>query len=299
MKIVQSLWVKPSLGNKNVNSSDRNKGGWLDKKYHYMSWALSCLQFRKYYDEVELVTDSLGYDLLINKLELPYTKINVCLDDLNGYHNDLWALGKIHAYSLQNEPFIHADGDVFIFKKFEKDFENSPLIAQNIEKGFVFYDDIFTKIKKNFDYMPDVLIKSKKKSNKIIAANAGLLGGTDINFFKDYAKEAFKFIDNNISGISNLDKLDVGMVNIIYEQFFFHALAEKNQIDINYYLSDVNHTYDGLADFVSLPSKGNFIHALGYYKRLKHTEDALAFRLQNDYPEYYYKILNLLRTNQI
>lgn len=38
-----------------------------------MSWALSCLQLKQSYDKVELVTDSEGAELLINKLHLPYT----------------------------------------------------------------------------------------------------------------------------------------------------------------------------------------------------------------------------------
>jgi len=76
------------------------RGGWSDKKYNYMSWAFSCLQFKKYYSEVELITDKLGKELLIDKLELPYTSVKVELDQLNSYHSDLWALGKIVKYNL-------------------------------------------------------------------------------------------------------------------------------------------------------------------------------------------------------
>src|ERR1700730_5036463 len=129
MKIIQSFWSKPSR----EISSDKSMGGWLEKKNNYMSWALSCLQFRSFYDEVELVTDRYGYDLLINQLELPYTNVKIVLDDLNDFHSDLWALGKIYAYSLQDEPFIHADGDIYIWEKFSDKIENAELVAQNIE----------------------------------------------------------------------------------------------------------------------------------------------------------------------
>ncbi|OXG09134.1 hypothetical protein BC749_10348 [Flavobacterium araucananum] len=296
MKIVQSLWIKPSLKKENVNVSDRNKGGWFDKKYNYMSWALSCLQFKKYYDKVELVTDALGYDLLINKLELPYTKVDVSLDVLNDYHPDLWALGKIYAYSIQDEPFIHADGDIFIYKKFEESFEKSALISQNLEKGFDYYDQVFTSIKENFDYVPDYLYESQSKNNQIIAVNAGLLGGSSLDFMKEYTAEAFRFVDNNTA---NLDKINIGMFNTVFEQFLFHSIAEKKEIDVSYYLSNVNHVFDGLADFTALPNKGAYIHTVGIYKRVKYICDLLAHRLLTDYPEYYYKIMTLIRTNQI
>lgn len=59
-KIVQSYWSKAY---KNFPNS-----GWAFKETHYMSWGLSCLQLKQFYDEVELITDSEGADLLINKL---------------------------------------------------------------------------------------------------------------------------------------------------------------------------------------------------------------------------------------
>lgn len=296
MKIVQSYWSKPSLKKENLNFSDRNKGGWVDKKYNYMSWALSCLQFKKYYKEVELVTDALGYDLLINKLELPYTSVKVVLDDLNNYDSDLWALGKIYAYSIQEAPFIHADGDIFIYEKFGEKFEKSELIAQNIENGFNYYENVFKNIEDKFVYIPKVLKESQNLNHKIVAVNAGLLGGTNVNFIKSYTKEAFRFVDNNLD---SLEKINVGMFNTIYEQFLFHALAEKKEIGIDYYLQEVNHAFDELAEFTGLPGKTHYIHTVGSYKRFKYVGEALADRLLLDYPDYYYKILNLLRTNQI
>ena len=74
-----------------------------------MSWALSCLQLKHFYDEIELVTDSEGADLLINKLHLPYTSCLTILDKLKNENPAIWALGKIAAYEVQREPFIHVE----------------------------------------------------------------------------------------------------------------------------------------------------------------------------------------------
>jgi hypothetical protein len=68
MKIVHSFWSKPGQS-KIKTEFGRSDGGWLDRKYYYMSWALSCLLFRKLYDKVELVTDKAGEDLLVQKLD--------------------------------------------------------------------------------------------------------------------------------------------------------------------------------------------------------------------------------------
>ena len=153
MKIVHSFWSKPCT----VKGHNQFDGGWLHKQYNYMSWALSCLQFRKYYDKVELVTDKKGKEIFIDQLKLPYTKVEVVLDDLNDYHPQLWALGKIYCYEMQNEPFIHADGDVFVWERFDKTFEEAPLVAQHLEVGFNYYYRLLNQIKEHFEYISSFL----------------------------------------------------------------------------------------------------------------------------------------------
>ncbi len=63
-KIIHSFWSKPTMNSQAVLSKagtmDRKAGGWVDKKYSFMSWALSCLSIKKHYPEIELVTDALG-----------------------------------------------------------------------------------------------------------------------------------------------------------------------------------------------------------------------------------------------
>ena len=106
MKIIQSFWT----GDRDALHSSY---GWLTPMDHYLSWILSCNQLRKQYDQVCLVTDQQGYEILVEGLSLPYTEVKICLDTLNGYNPNLWALAKIKAYSIQKEPFVHVDGDVF------------------------------------------------------------------------------------------------------------------------------------------------------------------------------------------
>jgi hypothetical protein len=291
MKIVQSYWSKPTLKKTNLNSSDRNSGGWLNRKTNYMSWALSCLQFRKYYDEVELVTDKLGYELLISKLGLPYTGVKVILDDLNDYHPDLWALGKIYAYSVQDSPFIHADGDVYIWGKLFSGVAKSPLFAQNVERFEDFYKPIYFSLVKNFQYIPPVLLDFESRSGST-AINAGVIGGYDIDFFKEYTKGAFEFVDRNLN---YLHKVNIGKFNPIFEQSYFYALADQKGNHIEYLFNDQkNNSFDGMADFTGVPQKVKFIHTMAGYKKLRNIEVQLRDRLQIDHPEYYYRINRLL-----
>jgi hypothetical protein len=82
MKIVQTLWTKPIFNNDSSDIRHRFNGGWLSWKYYYFAWALSCLRFREYYKEVELVTDNLGKKILVDGIGLPYTSVKVELDCL-------------------------------------------------------------------------------------------------------------------------------------------------------------------------------------------------------------------------
>ena len=148
---------------------------------HYLSWILSCNQLCKFYDDVTLVTDRAGYDMLIEKLRLPYTDVIVCLDELNKYNPNLWALAKIKAYSIMDEPFIHVDGDVFIWEGIEAPLQGNELIAQNREITTDYYRSMWKGIRPSLSYIPDALIAFDESRNNA-AYNMGIFGGSDIAF---------------------------------------------------------------------------------------------------------------------
>jgi hypothetical protein len=300
MKIVQSLWSKPGKKNGQVSIPDRNSCGWADRKYNYFSWVLSCLQFKKFYDEVELVTDKEGYDLLINKMELPYTSVKVVLDDLNHYHGDLWALGKIYTYSIQDKPFIHADGDVLIWQKFSNELEQSPLLCQSKEEGIHFnrtYSTIFLSMMQHFNFYPSVLDRSIAKNNGIRAVNAGIIGGCNLDFYKEYTTQAFEFVNRNIDRLS---KVDISVSNIVFEQFLFCALAEENKQTVNFFNPNTNVLLNDFADYTGVPKRIQYVHLPGQkLKQQRHLVNSMEYRLLKDHPDYYYKTMNLIRTNQI
>jgi len=296
MKVIQSLWTKPLIKTTNQYINDRSDGGWKSRKYHFISLALSCLQLRKFYNNVELVTDKLGYEILIKLLKLPYTKVVVALDDLNNYHSDLWSLGKIYTYSLQQTPFIHIDGDVYIWQKLNHQFSQSSLLAQNEEIKFDYYSSIYDSAVRHLPFIPHVLIKSVNRNGGIIGVNAGVLGGSNIEFLSLYAKEAFDFINKNYSF---LNRIDIGLFNNVVEQFLFHALASNFNYKIDYLLKNVNNRYDGICDLTGDANDREYVHALGINKKKNIVNSIIEYRLQVDYPEYYYRIINLLFTSQI
>ncbi len=292
-KIVQTLWTKPIYDDPNVDVQNRFNGGWNSKKYYFMNWALSCLQLRKFYNDVELLTDERGKHLLIDCLNLPYTNVRVELDCLNHYHTMLWTLPKIYSYKIQNEPFIHADGDVIIWERFNDNIETAQLCSQQLvmdhKPQYFVLDEIFD----NFNYIPECIKKDKDENTTLCISNAGILGGTNLDFFKEYVDQSFEFVDKNLS---NLYKLKSGIFGMIFEEYLFYCLAKEKGIDITYLLEPIGDDFQGtkLVDFESVPYKVKYIHPVGAYKRNPDIAESLSNTLLRFYPEWYYGILELL-----
>jgi len=64
MNVIQTLWTH------NSSNYVSEKSGWLSSEYNLMSWALSCLQLRQFYNQVTLYADSVAAKLLIDEMEL-------------------------------------------------------------------------------------------------------------------------------------------------------------------------------------------------------------------------------------
>ena len=295
MKIVQTFWS----GGREYDQVLKNAGGWLATEYHWQSWALSCLQLINYYEDVELITDEVGKRVLIDLFELPYTSVRVELDCLNAYPPDLWALAKIHSYGLQEGPFLHVDGDVYIWEPFNTKLLESQLIAQNVEINFPFYYEPLFFIQTHCQQIPNCIAKKKSQSEPLYACNAGVIGGNDIGLFKRYAYLARTLVD------SNMELLTSGLpnhFNICLEQFLYYALAYDKGIPIQYLIdtySNFDPTYPGLADFDEVPYNTKFIHAMHDYKRNQDVCWHLSYRLRQDHPEFYYLILSLCKKADI
>ena len=252
-----------------------------------MAISLSCLSISKYY-EVELVTDSFGKSLLVDELNLPYTTVITVLDELETYDNGLWALGKLKAYSVQDRPFIHIDNDIFIWNSFPSKITSGKLIAQNLEgTKNEYYNQICRSLVDNSFQIPNYLNDyiENNENERVCAYNAGILGGSEISFFKEYTETAFNIINNNIE---RLHLIDVGLFNIFFEQSLFYVLSKKRNIQIETLITESDLPYIPF-DFDSIPNKW-FIHTLGNTKKHEIVNEQVYLRLLKEHPKFYYQV---------
>ncbi len=235
-----------------------------------MSWALSCLTLRRHYDEVALYTDSAGKHVLIDLLHLPYTEVNVIFDGFKCLPRH-WALAKVYTYSLQERPFIHVDGDVYLPNGIPDKVAESPLIAQNREVGTSYYRDMMERVIHNPNIkLPECIVKTIEE-DALSSYNMGVFGGNDLEFIRRYCEEVFSFLKANKLNDANSVNKDIEC-NIFFEQIVLAALADIESIDVGYIvdrlLPDEGYSVEDFCDFDHF-DQSSILHLLGGHKRNK------------------------------
>ena len=292
MKMIQTFYLDVS---KNITKTSM---GWNLPFYNVISWSLSCLQLHKYYDDVALYTTTNSAKFFNDILQLPYKNIYTSHDDFIMYHHDLWALPKIYTYSLQEEPFLHLDGDVFIFKLFSNTFLNKSLIAQNVEEATEYYTSTQKDLIKYFSYFPISVKKDFKKNTPVKAINAGIIGGSDIEFIQQFAITAFKYVKRNKM---HLNKINTERFNVFFEQHLFLTMAEEKNKKISYLFNEKinDNEYQNIGNLNEVPCHRNYIHLLGHFKRDEKTCLSMTLKFQELYPDYFYKIIKYFHDNHL
>jgi Family of unknown function (DUF6734) len=296
MKIIQSLWSRPFLKNNDDPIIGRFNGGWLNYELNFLSWTLSCLTLIKNYKHVVLYTDKVGKEILIDLLKLPYSKCIVALDDINDYDDNLWALGKLYTYYLQKEPFLHVDGDFYIWNKFPDRIMHSELIAQSKENNVEFYQKFINEALQNLSNIPFEIIKYSTLETNIGGSNAGIIGGKNIEFLHNYATQAIDFVDTNKD---NLEKINKSNFNIFYEQYLFKCMAKSQNVNISYLINNVSENFQELTRFQSHPNDHKYIHMVGYAKKQSILSEQMLIRLKMEFPVYYSRTCNLIKSKHV
>ncbi len=279
MKLIHSFWTYP-IRSKKDDKRNRLAGGWPHTRYHYLSWILSCLLAKKHYGKIDLYTDNYGKELLVDDLELPYSKIHVALNDLEKeYSPDLWTIGKTKTLALVNEPFLHIDSDVYLFGKINHQILQGGLICQNLTKNLDVYNNVLDEVNK-LDFCPTYFKRNPKED--LISINAGVIGGNDLKRIHEIAEEVFNFVNVNKDCIHKIDNSEL---TLLIDQYIYYCLFDKKQISPLF--DNVDQIFTEVLKWHVLPQKSRYVHALGFSKRNPYTIVQLESRLAYHFPDAY------------
>ncbi len=288
MKIIQSFWS----GNQ---TELNNFYGWYSSKHNWLSWILSCNQLVKYHKEVELYTDNFGYEILIKRLKLPYSKVHVILDELNDYDKNLWAIAKVRTFQLQNEAFLHVDGDVFVWESLTEKFKKSNLVTQNLEITTKYYRDNWDIIYPQLSFLPNEM-EDYHNENSNLACNMGIIGGNNIEFFNLFTEKSIEFVSKNKFNFKDTNALNF---NVFFEQVLFYEMAKVSNEKIDFLIDEISldNNYQGFGEFDKVPQK-KYLHLLGVYKRDSSVCKAMEVYIMKYYPESYSVLMKIINEDR-
>ena len=164
-------------------------------------------------------------------MNLPFDEVNLALNNLPTLNKNLWAYAKIYAFSLQTEPFIYNDYDVFLFEKINP---YPSIIVQSIE-GFdsTLLSDLFNSyINKLITANYSSTIFAERDENVAYGYNLGIFGGTDISFIKDYCDEAKNIAEHINQNVEHITP----QFSKLYEQWAIAIIAGYYNKTITPYL---------------------------------------------------------------
>src|SRR5262249_1555570 len=194
MKAVWSFWTKPFEAH--------HHSVWPSAKHHLLAWVLSLETARQHYPDTWLITDDAGAGMLVDGIGLQFTHVSTELNALADNNPDWWNLGKIYAYYLQTEPFVHIDSDVFLWKRLPANLERADVFAQNpnpLSASTPYYQPEqleHAMAHTSGGWLPDEWRWYRRAIKNQRAESCGVVGGTRRNFIRRYGEASLRLIND-------------------------------------------------------------------------------------------------------
>ena len=267
-------------------------GRYLNSVINWLSIAYSCLTLKKNNPKSPLFFygDSDIVHILRDLFKLPYDEYKI-FDRHILEGNKYYCLPKIITYSLQNAPFIHIDTDIFVSKPFPQYWDRSDLIAQHQEHDSTFYKLVYDYLKESKVKLLDIQ-KVCVEETYINSYNLGIIGGRDINFFKEYIQCIKKFMTINHKNMYSAEQKC--LFNVVFEQWMFYALAKNRNEPVSTFYHEI------VKDFVMpngfVPERIvnqypiDFIHIMEHKKHVR-CNSYVARNMLLEFPDTYERIL--------
>ena len=288
-RAVWSFWSRPFAGHYHSN--------WASERFHLLSWVLSFHTVRSHFKETSLVTDSDGARILIDQLQLPFDHVTTDLEGLSESDPRWWALGKLHAYRLQEKPFIHFDSDVYLWKPLSTGLLTADIVAQNPEYATIsdtsyYKPSAFTRqLLASGGWLPPEWLAYVRGGGGT-AICAGILGGCDTSALRRYADRAISIIERpENQAIWQQMNVEAGH-QVLVEQYYLGAFCADmtceldHRLQVRYLFASMGEAFDPAAS-----TRIGYTHLISAAKRNHALEQLVAERVQRDYPHYYKRCL--------
>lgn len=186
-----------------------------------------------------------------------------CLKDIPNF---LWSLGKFAAISLIDEPFLHFDLDILLFKPLKQEVFNQNIVCFHNEN---FSNHIMNKMQNVVNINP-----CDNKSILPVSYNCAIFGGNDINTIKKCTNQVLDFVKIHKKELEqiNLDyhkrptnkKLEYFDMSILAEQVWTFQLFKSLNKNI-YEIVQVN---DLVKSYDKMMKNTGYMHLISWNKEI-------------------------------
>lgn len=207
-------------------------------QFFFESAGKSITQATKQFSNVFIYTDTFGKDIL--EKNIPETKdVKFVVVDYSQYNFDkrYWNFPKMITYNMQEKPFMHIDFDVFLKDGFAAQLQDA---------------DIFTEMIREYDYIDNFTKYNENKRKPLGLICSGLIGGNNLDIFKENFKIAVENCKPTKKKITYEDLYSI-------EEFSFTKLAIRDGLTIQ----EIN--------------RDTYIHFQGQYKHSRYGEEIKNF----------------------
>jgi hypothetical protein len=255
MNVIMSLWTKPC--------TDGKSHGFNNVQEMMESLVVSSNVAKKHYNEIHFYTDKLGMKWIEPYLKyLPFTKIEVCLDELNWLDDKYWSLSKMYVYNKQEQPFIHIDNDVFLWEKFPDGLFDNDFFFQEIEYFNELGRDFYIR---GLNVYKDALPKNFIETDG--AFNCGVFGcltEKSLKLIPQYYEMGVNFVENT-KNLKDLDKESISsrwLATVIIEQVIIYSLVTNGDYKFEVFLHHGDN-YSGFLNHYNF----KYTHTVAHHKR--------------------------------
>jgi hypothetical protein len=292
LRAVWSYWSKPY--------ATRTSWPWGSRLHHLLAWGLSVELARRHYPRTALVTDTPGKALLVDELGLPFSSVSTALDALDDADPVFWALGKLAAYQAQEEPFVHLDTDVFLWRPLPPELTGAPVFAQHLDEWAVapgcgprVVEDAFRQAGRPLP--AEWQWYRSHQERRYREANCGIFGGTSPGLIRHCAAVALRLALHPAHAAAWAAIGDRTWLNPTIEQFVLTASVDYHRFNpaaptpggyLRVLFPSADHAWD--ADYARAVG---FTHLLGPAKQHPETLGRLADRVRTELPGYYARCL--------
>ena len=296
MRAVWSLWTKPLRAGR--------RQGWATLRHQLLGWILSVETARQHYPHTTLVTDDEGAEMLVAGLGLHFEQVSTALNRLDGHDPEWWAFGKLVAHTLQTEPFVHLDNDVFLWQRLPAGVEAADVCAQNPEVfdyGCSYYrpEQFEFAIQRVGGWLPAEMESYMPVGGVQWAVCCGLVGGNRVDFLRYYANLAIRLIEHPRNRPAWLLLDDKIGDNIIFEQYLLAACLQHHQKTpaSPFRQVDIRYLFASQEEAASKAVATGYTHLIGDAKQNPVVLERLEARVRQEYPLHYARCLALLSKN--